>query len=549
MVAQPTEHLADVTSTRKDRSSSSWKGKRVGRFRLIELLGRGGMGVVIRAEDTTLKRQVALKILPRQVERGEHTYRLEQFLREARSAASLDHPHVVHVYEVGEIEGWYYIAMELLEGGNLQEVVQATGPMDAVRVAQLGADVADALYHAHKLGIIHRDLKPTNLMLARNGRVKLTDFGLARWDDPNDPFTLPTEGVGTPLYASPEALAHKPANEQSDIYSLAATLWFLLTGKPPYHSSDLKKLRAMVEGSPLPRARDFGVSIPPALVETLHQGLAKKPEDRFANADYFAKKLRLQAIPMDSSGFNQTSSIPANSLRLRPKKQAGYSPILWVSLAVGGVLLGAGIVTGVMVLNQAKLAPESSAEKLITAQAAPPAAPLPPPDPEQLYGRVERQSVPPHPAKAINTTPAPSTANPSPVVAPSTSSPRVNQPLGIDWSTIPAVQILTPDQRDELIRLATEKPLEIYAIQGRVAAVTTSRTGRVANIRFENVSGGNGFSGVFFPSIFPTMTATFGGTNGAALKGKTILLKGQLNLYRGNPQIIVDHVSQIQVVE
>src|SRR5687768_3499102 len=210
-----------------------WKGRILKRFKLVDLLGQGAMGKVFRAEDVTLRRYVALKVLPTKTKEGQRDHKVDQFVREARSAATLDHPNAVTIYEIGESSGVHYIAMELVEGGNLEKLIKASGPMEIDRACQIAAEAAEALAAAHAQGIIHRDVKPSNLLLARNGRCKIADFGLARYEDPED-LTPRGECVGTPCYIAPELPLGQKATAQSDIYSLGCALWFLLTGKPPF---------------------------------------------------------------------------------------------------------------------------------------------------------------------------------------------------------------------------------------------------------------------------------------------------------------------------
>ena len=154
-----------------------WLGKRVGRFRLIGVIGKGAMGKVFRAEDVQLHRVVALKVISsRSTRKRSAAQKWELFLREARSAAKLEHPNLVSVYEVSSYSDIHFIAMELVEGGNLKDLVTAAGPMDVPRACQLAAEAAEGLQHAHEQGVIHRDVKPANLMLTRNGRCKIGDF-------------------------------------------------------------------------------------------------------------------------------------------------------------------------------------------------------------------------------------------------------------------------------------------------------------------------------------------------------------------------------------
>ena len=160
----------------------------MGHFKLLRLIGQGAMGMVIQAEDINLRRIVALKVLRKQLTTGEKGKKaVEQFLREARAAAALEHPNIVRVFEINQHAGWWYIAMEMVEGNSLQAIVKATGCLPPMRACPIIADAAQGLEAAHELGMIHRDIKPGNILVSRNGRGKLTDFGLVRIEDPSDP--------------------------------------------------------------------------------------------------------------------------------------------------------------------------------------------------------------------------------------------------------------------------------------------------------------------------------------------------------------------------
>src|SRR6185437_1830654 len=200
------------------------------------------MGRVFRVEDTLLRRYVALKVLPKSIKRNEKGIAIERLIHEAQACATLDHPNVVSVYEVNEAGGVYYIAMELAEGGSLRELVKAAGPLEYPRACLLCADAADALAHAHSLGIVHRDVKPANLMLTRSGRCKVTDFGLARGLETAELSKPIPEAVGTPQFIAPELLRGESASLHSDIYSLGATLWYLLTGRSVFEATSTADL-------------------------------------------------------------------------------------------------------------------------------------------------------------------------------------------------------------------------------------------------------------------------------------------------------------------
>jgi serine/threonine protein kinase len=184
------------------------------------------MGLVIQAEDVHLKRIVALKVLRKQLatsERGKKS--IEQFIREARAAALIEHPNIVRVYEVNQHGEWWYIAMEMVTGNSLQAIVKAAGPLPASRACPIIADAATGLQVAHELGMIHRDIKPGNILVTRNGHGKVSDFGLVRIDDPDDPVdSYERQSIGTPYFMAPEIIRRGTIGPAVDIYSLGGTL-------------------------------------------------------------------------------------------------------------------------------------------------------------------------------------------------------------------------------------------------------------------------------------------------------------------------------------
>jgi serine/threonine protein kinase len=275
------------------------------------------MAVVYHAEDMTLKRRVALKLFPHRMKIGQRTILLEQFIREARSVASLDHPNIVRVHEVGRDQGWFYIAMELLEGCNLDELVSSAGPLDHIRACQLTADAADALAYAHPLGVIHRDIKPANLVLTRTGRCCITDFGLALILSPDEVLELPSPSVGTPYYMAPELARGRSADERSDIYSLGATLWHLVTGRPPFTASSPRELLMKHISEPLPDIRKSAPQAPSDLRIALEQALAKDPNDRFQSATQFARVLRRLTIPRPEEPLDNAASAMESMIALQ----------------------------------------------------------------------------------------------------------------------------------------------------------------------------------------------------------------------------------------
>lgn len=288
----------------------AWVGKVLGHFRLLRLIGEGNMGRVVQAQDINLHRIVALKILCKRLPGVDNKGHVEQFLREARAAAQIEHPNVVQVYEINQHEGWWYIAMELLDSGNVKQVVKAAGPLSVPRACSLIADAAAGLAAAHQLGIIHRDVKPANLMLTRQGRCKVTDFGLVRLDDPNDPFDFTRKAVGSPAFMAPEVILNRRQTSAVDVYSLGGTLFYALTGKMPYAAEDLKKLLHKHLQEPVPDIRTLLPECPASLAALVTRTLAKNPADRPSAADV-AAALRAEAIaaqPEDSGALTLTGT-------------------------------------------------------------------------------------------------------------------------------------------------------------------------------------------------------------------------------------------------
>jgi serine/threonine protein kinase len=256
-------------------------------------LGRGAMGVTYRATDTSLQRKVALKIIKIDIAERSADAR-ERFMREARAAAALRHENIATIHQFGmRLEtGQYFYAMELIEGETLEERVHRAGPLDARTTIKIGQQVASALATAEKHGLVHRDLKPSNLMLiSPDGEtadvrsndkkllVKIIDFGLAKAiHAQTDPKSLTHERfVGTPAFASPEQFTNAPVDVRSDIYSLGATLWFLLTGHMPFSGRTVQEIRDARRLKPLPVEQLKAAHVPPRFVALLLSMLAIEP--------------------------------------------------------------------------------------------------------------------------------------------------------------------------------------------------------------------------------------------------------------------------------
>ncbi|MFF4410020.1 serine/threonine-protein kinase [Streptomyces sp. NPDC001404] len=249
-----------------------------GRYRLGEPLGRGGMGEVWRGSDEVLGRQVAVKLL---LPEGGDESSAARFRMEAQTAARLNHPQVVAVYDFGEWDGRFYLVMELVNGPSLDREVATHGPLAPERVARIAAQAAGGLAAAHGQGVVHRDIKPANLMLAPNDTVKIGDFGIARFVDATSAgLTRAGQIVGTSTYLAPERALGRLAGPESDVYALGCVLYQLLTGRPPFWSQNPTALLYMhVDDTPVPPSR-HRPGIPHALEQFVLRMLAKAPEER-----------------------------------------------------------------------------------------------------------------------------------------------------------------------------------------------------------------------------------------------------------------------------
>src|ERR1041385_624837 len=214
---------------------------KVGHFNLLEEIGRGGMGSVFRAFDPSLNREVAIKVL--RPDLASDPKFLNDFLQEARAAASISHPHIVQIHFVGEDNAQYYIVMELVKGRTLREMIEKDGPLGEEHALEIAIDVAEGLRAGYKNQMIHGDIKPANIMLSEEAGGKVLDFGLAKLA--NVEITEQDEVWGSPHYISPERVGQKAEDFRSDVYSLGATLFHALTGRPPFDADTPEKLATM----------------------------------------------------------------------------------------------------------------------------------------------------------------------------------------------------------------------------------------------------------------------------------------------------------------
>ena len=263
---------------------------RLGRYEILGELGRGAMGVVYRARDPIIDRVVALKTINLALTGAALASFEERFFQEARSAGRLNHPNIVTIYDAGKADGVAYIAMEFLEGTSLREILDEHPPLSIPRILETVAQVARGLAYAHENGVVHRDIKPANIIVLRNRRPKITDFGIARLGEADG---VGSERAGSPKYMSPEQIrGDVTLDGRSDVFSLGTVLYEMLTGKAPFAGETVTDImQSVLEYTPpVPSVVDGHV--PPELDGVVMRMLAKRPDDRYPSARSLFRELR-----------------------------------------------------------------------------------------------------------------------------------------------------------------------------------------------------------------------------------------------------------------
>ncbi|MEW5901406.1 MAG: protein kinase, partial [Acidobacteriota bacterium] len=301
------------------------------KYKIIEEIGRGGMGVVFKAEDTKLRRLVALKLLPPELSRSAEAR--ERFVREAQAAAALDHPHIAAVYEIEEHHGQDYIAMAYIEGPSLKEKI-AAGPLKIEQALAIAFQVAEGLEAAHRKGIVHRDIKRANIMIDVHGQAKIMDFGLARFEGAAD-ITRTAVVMGTVSYMSPEQAQGQKIDLRTDIWSFGCMLFEMLAGRGPFAGGTEKAVfQAVIHGDHQPIAALRG-DVPVGVVKILDRCLQKDPRDRYPDAGALIADLK-------AVDLKDISAAPSASIRKEPPSVA-VLPFVDMSPEKDQEYFGAGI--------------------------------------------------------------------------------------------------------------------------------------------------------------------------------------------------------------
>ena len=364
--------------------------EQVGRFKVEAVLGRGGMGEVYKAFDPTLQRIVAVKTVRPDIDRPEY---LDRLMREAQACARLSHPHIVTVYEAGQIDGIVYIAMEYLQGQNLSQVLERNDLSFEAKIRIL-QQVLEALHHAHGLDVVHRDIKPSNIHIQSDGSVKLVDFGLARMLEA-DTLTASGNVLGTPHYASPEQLKGEEIDRRTDIYSTGVMAYEMLSGRRPFepdNSSISSIILKVIQQPAEPMNTDMSRMLP-EIESIVSRAMSKAPTDRFQSADEmrqalagFLDKSRVQISQIESHGGSTVVVPQARAVPEMPLSAAvpedGWRRLWWAGGAAAAAV--AAVLVAVLVgwpASNVESAAAPAPNVPVLAAAAPSAAVTPPVSP------------------------------------------------------------------------------------------------------------------------------------------------------------------------
>jgi Tol biopolymer transport system component len=333
-------------------------GERLGHHTILSLLGAGGMGQVYLAEDSRLGRKVALKLLPREFTRDE--FRLRRFQHEARAASALNHPNILTIHDIGEIEGKRFIATEFIDGETLRQRMKRGG-LSVQEVLDVACQVAGALAAAHEAGIVHRDIKPENIMLRRDGYVKVLDFGLAKLaEEPSsggdrEPASCDTEAtpgllMGTVKYMSPEQAQGLNLDARSDVFSLGVVIYEMLAGRHPFEGEDNSNvITSILKQEPVPLSQMLP-QLPPEIEEIVHRALAKDRARRYQSAEELLEALRPLRAAQSASGISSVSASAragdSTAASITSITQQAVSLVTQHKLRAGAMLLTAVVVAG-----------------------------------------------------------------------------------------------------------------------------------------------------------------------------------------------------------
>ena len=329
-------HPRDVTAELQDRLTHVLNG----RYVVKKLLGAGGMGAVFLADDLTLERTVAIKVLPPDMSRDERV--VARFQREAKTAAKLDHRHIIPIHRVESESGLHYFVMKYVTGRSLDSMLEGGEPLPIPFATRVLTEAAAALGHAHQRGVVHRDVKPANIMLDADEQVVLTDFGISKVGDLTAQLTQTGMIIGTPYYMAPEQATGREVDGRADQYSLAVLGFQLFTGKVPFTGDSAHTIIYRHVSEQAPHVSSLRGDVPPAVAAALARALRKQPEERFPTMEEFAAALRGDVVPTQPvSRAPTTRAMNAATVRMalpKPTKRPSRWPAAIAALLVTAVV-------------------------------------------------------------------------------------------------------------------------------------------------------------------------------------------------------------------
>jgi len=322
-------------------------GQTLGKYCILEEIGRGGMATVYKAYQPSQRRYVALKMLPAYL-KEDHEF-VARFRREAETALWLNHPNIVKTYDVGAVGDTRYIAMEYIDGHTLDDELRHLGkPLDISRAVDIMSHVTSALAYAHRQGIIHRDVKPSNILLAKDGRILLSDFGIAKAIG-HGTITKTGVVIGTPEYMSPEqAVAPKRVDHRTDIYSLGVLLYHLLTGRVPFKADTPQRTLLAVVREPIPSPSQWNPAIGPEIERIILRATEKDPAQRFRTVDEMMSALQA-AIGLAPARPYPSQPAPTSKRRVAPGPERLPGTVLRTIRTVSGSNTTRSLVLGIVI--------------------------------------------------------------------------------------------------------------------------------------------------------------------------------------------------------
>ncbi|HJP87191.1 MAG TPA: protein kinase [Gemmatimonadaceae bacterium] len=453
----------------------------IGKYKIVELVGEGAMGVVYRARDTVLDRSVAIKVMNESIARQDDLRR--RFLHEAQAAASLQHPNVVTIYDLGDVEGHLFIAMEFVEGIDLEKLMDSGQPLSLQAKLDIMIDVLTGLSFAHKRGIVHRDIKPANIRVTEDGRAKIMDFGVAHLASSS--MTTTGSLLGTPTYMAPEQITEGRTTEQTDLFAVGGVMYQLLTNLKPFEGPTLQNLFFRIITEEPKRVSELMPNLPRALDAIVAKSMAKDPKDRYGSALEMANELSAVRAKLSGPAYPESVSLSASvssAIEQARKKAHARSK----NFAIAGVSVLAAVILFIVWSEAGKsradnspiaTAPAAGRDSVISAPAASvPTTSAQPPATEATVTKAlpTPNSLPPAPKPEKSTAAARNTRTTTPPPKPQPkppaktvvrqSAPAINPPSPstqtATQSVAAPVVTTTPTQQQPVTQRVVDPPKE-----------------------------------------------------------------------------------------